>query len=261
MDTYHTRYTPETTPPFLRGLLLAFGLGGILSGLFFRSAATLSLSYTGILQGKFWQLATYPFILGAPLSWWSLFFLALELLFLWIYSASIAEAKGSKSFFVLIGGGALFGGLASLACQSPLALTGLAPIFFAVLLAWMQQNRGASLLIMGFSVKAATLILTFIGLDLLIHLSQDNWVPLTANLGGACFGWIYSKLPTLSFRRVKTAKQAKIYDFRSGKPVLDDEKFMDAMLARISSHGEGSLTPEEKRRMGQISRKKSPGER
>lgn len=261
MDSYHTRYTPETTPPFLRGLLLAFGLGGVLSGLFFRSTAPLALSYAGIMQGKFWQLATYPFILGAPLSWWSLFFLALELLFLWIYSASIAEQKGNKSFFILVAGGTLFGGLASLACQSPLPLTGLAPIFFAILVAWMQLNRGASLLIMGFSVRAATLILTFIGLDLLIHFSQNNWVPLTANLGGACFGWIYGKLPALSFRRAKAAKQAKIYDFRSGKPVLDDDKFMDAMLARISLHGEDSLSPEEKRRMEQISRKNYQSER
>lgn len=261
MDSYHTRYTPETTPPFLRSLLLAFGLGGIFSGLFFRSTAALALSYTGVMQGKFWQLATYPFILGAPLSWWSLFFLALELLFLWIYSASIVEQKGNKSFFILVAGGALLGGLASLVCQSPLPLTGLAPIFFAILVTWMQINRGASLLIMGFSVKAAALILSFIGLDLLIHLSQNNWVLLAANIGGACFGWIYSKLPALSFRRVKTAKQAKIYDFRSGKPVLDDEKFIDAMLARISLHGEGSLSPEEKRRMEQISRKKKPSER
>ncbi len=258
MDPYHRRYTPETTPPFLRGILFAFGLGSILSGLFFRSAAfSFGLSYTGILQGKVWQLFTYPFILGAPLSWWSLIFLALELLFFWIYSASIVEQKGNKSFFALIAGAALSAGLASLILKSPLPLTGMAPIFFAILIAWMQLNRGASLLILGFSIKAGLLIGSFIGMDLLIHLSQNNWVPLAANAGGALFGWLYSKMPALFSRRNTFSKEAKIFDIHSGRPVQDDDKFMDAMLARISLHGEGSLTPQEKKRMEQISRNKN----
>lgn len=256
MDTYKNRYTPETTPPILRGFLLAFGLGGILTGLFYRTSSfALGLSYAGLLQGKFWQLATYPFVLGAALSWWSIFFLALELVFFWIYSAAILEQKSAKSFFSLIVGGALFAGLASLAPQSSTPLTGIAPIFFTVLVAWLQSNRGTSLLILGFSIKAAALVLGFITLDLLIHLSQNNWVPLTANAGGALFGWLYSKLPALTFGRAKSPKPAKIYDFHSGKPILDDEKFMDAMLARISLHGEESLSPDERRRMEQISRK------
>lgn len=257
MDTYNNRYTPETTPLFLRGFLFTLGLGGILTGLFFRtSTLSLGLSYTGILQGKFWQLATYPFVLGAPLSWWSLFFLALELVFLWIYSASILEQKGVKSFFILVAGSALTAGLSSLALQSPLPITGMAPIFFAVLVTWMLLNPGASLLIMGFSIKAALLILSFISFDLLIHLSQENWVPFTANAGGALFGWLYSKAPQISRRKSKITQQAKIYDIHSGRPVIDDERFMDTMLARISLHGEQSLTPDERRRMEQISRNK-----
>ncbi len=256
MDTYHNRYTPETTPPLLKYILIAFGLGGILSGLFYRTATfSMGLSYLGILQGKFWQFATYPFVLGAQLSWWSLFFLALELLFFWIYSAPILEQKGGKSFLVLITGSALSGGLASLIFQSPIPLTGIAPIFFGILVAWMQMRQGASLLIFGFSVRANMLILGFIGLDLLIHLSQNNWIPMAANGSGALFGWLYAKLPALSLYKPKSGKQPKIYDFRSGRPVLDDEKFMDTMLARVSVHGEQSLTPEEKRRMEEISRK------
>lgn len=262
MDPYHTRYTPETTPPFLRNILIAFGLGGILSGLFYRTAAfSMGLSYSGILQGKFWQLVTYPFVLGAPLSWWSIFFLALELVFFWIYSASLLEQKGGKSFFTLIAGSALSGGLASLAMQSPVPLTGIAPIFFGILIAWAHMRRSASLLIFGFSIKANMLILSFIGLDILIHFSQNNWVPMAANAGGALFGWLYAKLPVLSFHKSKSGKQPKIYDFRSGRPVLDDEKFMDDMLARISLHGEQSLTPDEKLRMEKISRKNFQEER
>ncbi len=119
----------------------------------------------------------------------------------------------------------------------------------------MILNRGASLLILGLSIRAGALIWGFIGLDLLIHLSQNNWVLLSANAGGVFFGCLYGNAPTLFRRRSKTPKGATIYDIHSGMPVSEDEKFMDAMLARISLHGEDSLSAEEKLRMEQISRK------
>jgi hypothetical protein len=256
MDPSHTRYTPEITPPSLRGLLFALGLGGICSGLFFRTAAlTFGLSYSGLVQGKIWQLATYPFILGSSLSWWSLLILALEVLFLWVYSASIIEQKGAKSFSFLILGSTLFAGLATLPLQSPAILIGMAPLFLAIWVTWMKLHPGATLLLLGFSVKASVLITSFIGFDLLIHLSQEDWVPLIANGSGALFGYLYCKLPFLARSRSKTLRKAKIYDIRSGKPVLSDDRFMDAMLARISLHGESSLSTEEKKRMQQISQK------
>ena len=262
MDPSHTRYTPEITPPSLRGLLFALGLGGITTGLFFRTAAlNFGLSYSGVTQGKIWQLATYPFVLGGPLSWWSLLILALEVLFLWVYSASIIEQKGAKSFFFLLLGSTLFAGLSTLALQSPSILIGMAPLFFAILVTWMQLHPGATLLILGFSVKASVLITGFIGFDLLIHLSQEDWASLIANGSGALFGYIYWKAPFLARRRSKTLRKAKIYDIRSGRPVIDDDKFMNAMLDRISMHGENSLSTDEKRRMQQISQKSRLEER
>ncbi len=256
MDPSNNRYTPEITPPSLRGLLFALGFGGICSGLFFKTATqAFGLSYTGIIQGKLWQLVTYPFVLGGPLSWWSLLILSLEVLFLWVYSASIIEQKGSKSFLFLFLGSTVFAGLATLGLQSPTVLIGMAPLFLAIMVTWMQLHPGATLLILGFSVKASVLITGFIGFDLLIHFSQNDWTSLVANGSGALFGYLYYKLPFLTRSRSKTLQRAKIYDIRSGRPVLDDAKFMDAMLARISLSGENSLSEDEKRRMQEISQK------
>jgi len=49
----------------------------------------------------------------------------------------------------------------------------------------------------------------------------------------------------------------KVVDFKTGQPILDDDQFMDAMLARISLYGESVLTPDEKNRMRKISERKS----
>jgi membrane associated rhomboid family serine protease len=49
---------------------------------------------------------------------------------------------------------------------------------------------------------------------------------------------------------------SKIFDFNTGEPILDDDAFIDAMLTKISSGEEHSLTAAEKKRMEQISARK-----
>lgn len=262
MDPSQSDYTTSETPGLLKGLLLALGFGGILSGLFFHKATLLfGLSYEGIAHGRLWQLFTYPLILGSALTWWSLVTLALEVLFLWIYSIPLIEHRGTKSFIFLTIGATLLSGIAATSLQSPEILIGAAPLLFAVLIAWLDTHPGSSLWILGFSLKAGWLILGFIGLDLLIHLSHGDWTAFFANGTGALFGAFYAKIPLFSKRRSKSLKEAKIYDIRSGKPMLDDHQFMDAMLTRISSHGEDSLSSEEKERMKRISERSRHNER
>ena len=36
--------------------------------------------------------------------------------------------------------------------------------------------------------------------------------------------------------------KAKIYDFKTGQAILNDEEFMDAMLSKISMYGQSSLS-------------------
>lgn len=52
------------------------------------------------------------------------------------------------------------------------------------------------------------------------------------------------------------AKNAKIYDFKTGRIVLDDDSFMDACLAKIADTGRDSLSWREKFRMKRISKRK-----
>ena len=105
-----------------------------------------------------------------------------------------------------------------------------------------------------------------------------HWASFFADLAGILFGYLFcviAEKATTSWRllspleknlhlaieRLHTPKQAstgpKIFDFHTGVPVLDDDQFMDAMLARISLYGEEILTPEEKNRMRKISERKT----
>ena len=50
---------------------------------------------------------------------------------------------------------------------------------------------------------------------------------------------------------------SKVYDFKTGKAIIQDDDFMDACLDKISKKGKSSLTMRERFRMWRISRKKS----
>lgn len=53
---------------------------------------------------------------------------------------------------------------------------------------------------------------------------------------------------------------SKIVDISTGKKLSDDDAFIDDMLAKISKHGERSLSWSERRRMQQISERKRKGQ-
>jgi hypothetical protein len=117
-----------------------------------------------------------------------------------------------------------------------------------------------------------------IGGSLLLDLLAGQWPAFFADLTGVLFGYGFSVIGEKavsslrwlrpleegihraiekSHRPKKPPTDPKVIDFRTGKPILDDDQFMDAMLARISLYGEEILSPNEKNRMRQISEKKA----
>jgi hypothetical protein len=152
---------------------------------------------------------------------------------------------------------------------------GSSPALYAILIAWVFLNAEAQLLLFfAFPLKARWLLLSLIGANLLIDFSNSNWPSLFALSGSAIYAYLFtliawrtkSPFPFLHrfeekvlrlLERSKKSPPSKIYDIQSGKPVPDDDAFMDAMLTRISLHGENSLSREEKKRMQEISRRKT----
>jgi hypothetical protein len=95
--------------------------------------------------------------------------------------------------------------------------------------------------------------LGFLGLNLFLSLIIGDWIRLAAYSASALFGYLFA----LSFRRPFFLKRKRPVSPPTKQPHLEDERFMDAMLAKISRQGEQSLSSEEKKRMQSISNRKA----
>lgn len=162
-------------------------------------------------------------------------------------------------------------------------IAGVAPALLAIFVAWAILHRDTQLLLFFLiPIKAKWLLATVIAFAILIPLSELDLVGFVYYSVGILIGYLYSTLgwqkqtPFIFMEKVDDffivlgriirAKirrlflfkkdESKIVDIKTGKTVLDDEAFIDEMLAKISRYGEKSLSWQERDRMRQISEKK-----
>jgi membrane associated rhomboid family serine protease len=235
----------------------------------------LALTRAGIEHLFIWQLITYIFLEPGPISLGFFIQLAFNMYILWMFGSSLIERSHTRLFLTLYLGAALVGGLTALAFPHT-ALAGSTNAVFAVLTAWAMVNPGSQLLLFfAIPFKAEWLVLALLAFTLFIDLSTGSWMAASCLIVSVLYGYLFSLIvwrqpsPFLFLRTFErkifrllekkpreTYHHSKIYDIKSGAPVLDDDQFMDAMLDRISRHGEDSLTPAEKKRMREISERK-----
>lgn len=250
-----------------------------------------SLSWPGLQHGYLWQLATYLFFQdtgGSGLSLSFLIGLAFNLYLLWIMGTDLLEKVGKWPFLRFYFAAGILAGLAALGTMfltgQYTILSGPTPAIIAVLTAWTLFHPETELyLFFLFTIKAKWLWGILTGAFLLSSLSHLDWVSLsyygTALLAGyvfavaawdqrgpfawmqpfdALFGWFGRLLKRgghkLSNVKPGDIKKGKILDFQTGEPLLDDNLFVDAMLEKISKHGESSLTWKERQRLQEISK-------
>ncbi|HSX26387.1 MAG TPA: rhomboid family intramembrane serine protease [Chlamydiales bacterium] len=287
--SYRTNYRvgPEFTPHLLKVLIWTTVGVSLAAALYTPLLSLLALSLNGIEQFYLWQFFTYLFIHPGPLSFPFFLHIAFNMYLLWVFGSSILSRSQSATFLSLYFGSALFAGALALGAmflfQLPFALLGSSTPLYAVLMAWVLLNPDAELhLFFLVPFRARWLILGLIGANLLIDLGNRDWINLSSYVGATLFGYFFailvwreqSPFPFLrSFERMLLRtlerlrhlgkkgpipyRHSKVYDIHSGNPVLEDDQFMDAMLARISLYGEDSLSAEEKKRMHSISARKA----
>lgn len=243
-----------------------------------------SLSWYGLKSGYLWQPVTYLFVEEGfdGVSFNLLISLFFQMSIVWIMGSPLAERFGGYSFTVFY---LLCGIISGLAAILTAPLFGLSPFFMgpgasvvAVLIAWTMMHPESELLLFFLvPVKAKWLLAGVFGALILVNLSQGNIPALIFYLTAGIFGYIYAVLcwnmeSLFSWTRqfddylavIKskiwkenssstTFDQSKIIDLHTGKPFLDDEAFMDAMLTKISEKGEHTLTWSERRRLRKIS--------
>lgn len=236
----------------------------------------LSLSRMGIERLFLWQLISYIFVERGPISFGFFLTLAFNMYILWMFGSHLIERSHTRLFLILYLGAPILGGLASLAFPHAY-LAGSTNGVYAILIAWMLLNQGAQLLLFfTLPFKAQWLILGLLGATLLIDITNGHWAAAVSLAVASIYSYLFTLIvwrqpgPFPLLRRFEKTifqflekkkrheryNRSKIYDIKSGAPVLDDEQFMDAMLDRISRHGEQSLTSSEKKRMKEISERK-----
>jgi membrane associated rhomboid family serine protease len=250
----------------------------------------LSLSWYGIKNTHLWQPVTYLFVQysgsqGINLSF--LLGLASNMYIVWIMGSTIALLMGRNPFLRLYFISGILAGLLAFACmplfgQYPILSTPIASVL-AILTVWTMLNPETELLLFFLiPMKSKWLIASALGLILLITLSQLDFVNLVLDISGVIIGYLFAVLAWnlqgpfafthpidkylanigRLFRLKKSENlsreiQTKIYDFKTGRAIIDDDKFVDAMLSKISKHGEKSLSWSERRRLKNISERKS----
>jgi hypothetical protein len=272
---------PSRTPHPLKIFLVILAASSLIAPFFPILQTWLALSLPGIQHLFLWQLLSYSFVEINPLGISFPFFmqLAFNLYLLWVLGAMLME-RSKPLFFALYFGAAVVAGLFAIGIMylthSHQLISGAIIPLYGVMVAWtMVYPETTLLLFLTMPVRATWLILGIIGINLFIDLANTNWVGFVTTASSSLFGYLFSLIAwkrrsVFSFlhpfenwllRLTDTtpvrSKEPKIYDIQSGKPRLNDDQFMDAMLEKISRLGQESLTPQEKERMQQISKRKS----
>jgi hypothetical protein len=242
----------------------------------------LGLSAEGIRENFFWQFVSSLFIIDTPvLSFGFIIHLLFNLYVIWIFGSSIIELKGNKHYIFVVLLSTLLSSLLAFGIikllSFPTLFFGGSILIYCTSMAWLMLHSDAKIfLFFTLPFKAKWLILGAMGLNLLGLLSHGSYLYFLTLLGAGIITYLLSLIiwKTHSpFEFLKKAEQkiiyflkrktkhrpfheSKIYDFKTGEPIIDDDEFMDAMLTKISLYGEDFLTKKEKKRMEKISKKK-----
>lgn len=195
----------------------------------------------------------------------------------------IIERIGAAHFAYFFVGTGILAGLVSVPFTDTILLGPYAPLFAIFVLWTMMGPENEIWIFFLFPIMAKWLLAFLGGAILLSSLSQGDYSTFSLYLAGTVIAYLYGvihvRLPgpyewmqpidafvSKTFEKLAQLvhytpkiKPTKIYDLRTGQPVLDDDQFIDAMLAKIAKHGEDSLSWSEKKRMDDISVKRKRG--
>lgn len=253
--------------------------------------AWLCLSNWGLKSHFYWQLFTHMFVFqpSGGLNLRLLFHVFLNIYFLWMVGSYLITTKGEKDFLTLFFGSGLFTGVTAALVMhfipSQGAVFGLSAPLYALIVAWMMLNSELQvLLFFVLPIKVKWLIQAIFAINVLVLISEGNFLSFFVQLSPVIFGYAYSILawkinsPFTYLHKIENhlikfsiymenlfnktpsydpfSAKAKVYDFKTGRAILSDEEYMDACLEKIAKFGKGSLSFFERWKMKKISKKK-----
>lgn len=285
-----SQFGPSKTSPFLKNFILSIGaisLGISLLMILFKGffqihpQLLLGLSAHGIKSGYLFQIFTYSLIQLPTyhLDTSYLFSLFFNLYIIWLTVSGIIERVGIKKTISFV--------VSSIFCTAAFALaimsyspyghvlSGNTTLLYSLAIGWLMLNPNAEIsLFFVIRLQAKYLITGILGFHLLLSLSDGHTFLLWTYLFSALFAYLYTltlwnlhspfsflqnfekKIQHLKsvFKKKNntSSSETKIYDFSTGEPLVDDEKFVDDMLVKINRFGRSSLSPREEERLETI---------
>jgi rhomboid family protein len=224
-----------------------------------------------------WGALTYLFAHGGILH------LAANMLGLYLFGTAVEARMGSRPFlfyYIYCGvGAALFSLLLTLVThQAPIIGASGAVLGVAVAFAMFWPEAEIMVLPIPIPIKARTLVLGLAVINLVFALWIPDGVAREAHLGGMLAGWLYFKVQDISRRRPapvlrqqaervvmvpqtaatresepRSAPARPVGPRPSSDPVAAE---VDRVLDKISAKGIASLTPEERRFLDEVSKRK-----
>lgn len=249
----------------------------------------LSLTTWGIHRGFLWQFFSYPFVqplTSGTISLSIVLHMFFNVYLVWSVGSTIIHTRSVRHFMGLYFGGTLFLGILAYITltlsHSPASLAGSNTMVYILLVAWTFLFPRANVVLF-FPIQAKWLVFGGMLINLFLYFSNGDFVPFIITTGSLLYGYFYAVLawnilspfPQLHrferkiiFLKRKLTHRfhsfmdieiypSKMYDLKTGKAIIKDEKFVDACLEKIALQGKHSLTLRERWRLRRISRKRS----
>ena len=263
----------------LAAVLGAFALELALVSPWFRASDQLmrgiAVTVPGLSSGWLWTLVTHGLLHSQD----NLFHVVVVAAGLFVVGRELEPLIGQRRLGVVFVGALMFGAVTWAAVnwsRGGLLIGGMAGVYgLLVLFAALQPNREFSLLLFFFfpiTLRVKHVALALLALDLAAFASFEvlgQKLPLdytpSAHLGGMMFGWIYFRYlyrreggtvkPRRTSSSVAAAEAAADQEVEVAAPLSPLERRahlraeVDRILDKINSHGLGSLTLDEKRRL------------
>jgi membrane associated rhomboid family serine protease len=228
-----------------------------------------------IEQGQVWRLITHGFCHdpGSP------YHILFNMLGLWFFGPALEAMYGSREFLkfyltAILAGGVCFVGLA-FATHDPNPAIGASGAIMAVLMLYaLYYPRNQIYIFFVVPVEIRWIVMLYVIFDLFPVLQQlggaaagSDGVAHAAHLGGLFYGYLYKRfdlryggrwLPKWNWslsrfwRNTQRRRSLHVYQ-PEDRPNL--ERQVDEILAKISTHGEASLTDREREILKEASRR------
>lgn len=247
-----------------------------------------TLSLQGISHLYLWQFISYFFVMstyGATINLFYILSSLITLYMIWILGTAIYDHGGKKQFLQLYFSSGIIAGLFALLAMLLLGvsipLSGPTAPLLALFTAWTFLYPDVELMLFFvLPIRTKWLFAAIVGIIFLLALAQLDLISLFYYFSAISTAYAYctmvweigspfeitssfdSKLISLGQRLRKSKglanpREPKIIDIASGDALQNEDEFVDAMLQKISQKGQNSLTWSERKRLDEISKKKS----